>query len=403
MNTFDIFAHTTRLSPGLIALSPALVTQFNAEAMAIRTERAHAMLGRGGTKYDGCDSDEAVLARHILTQWDPVLVRLKADGADASDIAMAAQGLTSFIQQVYEVKYAELPAYNGDILPISTVVDPAADTYVWWERDLYGQVGVASTYNEDSIPLANGPTAAPNTGRIMPFLNGWKTNFMTPRREALARRNNRPDFRTEEGKRDAALRAHAEGINSLWLWGNKSWSIPGLMGETRIRVIPAPDGVDGSPLWANKTNDEIINDLNLMIDSIHQYSNNTLRADTVFLPQEQFDYIAGTPRSPNSDTTILGFILQSRKDKGFPVKIKGLLELNVSKSFAWTGGPPNLVANRAIVIATKEEYASFELPQRPEMPLGPRETPLGTLTIMHSRAGGMRLQNAQSIVFFDGI
>lgn len=397
--SINLFEIMTR-SAGALVLPREMSDTFAIEAMRVRTDREAALRGQRGGKYDSCDGiADKIIAAHIADQWGPWL-GLKADDAD---IAMAAQGLTSFIQQVYEVKYAELPAYNGDILPISTVVDPAAEQYVWYERDLRGGAQVASTYNEDSIPMVGGPTAQPNTGRIKPFLNGWRSNFMTARREALARRNNKPDFRDEEGKRDAALRAHAEAINALWLWGDKNWSIPGLMGETRIRVIPAPNGVGGSPLWSQKTNDEIIADLNTMIDSIHQYSNNTLRATDLLLPMEQFDYIAGTPRSPNSDTTILGFVLQSRKDKGQPIKIKGVLEFNTSKSAAYTGGPENLLFNRAVVIASKPEYATFELPQRPEMPLGPRLTNLGEVTIMHSRAGGMRLQNAQSIVFFDNI
>lgn len=397
-NIIDIcFSRATR--DGVFIATASYLDQYGEEARSLATERARAREGNGGPKFDGCDSASTVMARQIMTEWDHYLTEAKFDEAD---ITMAAEGLTHFFTKVYERKFPKLAAYSGMILPISEEVHPGAETYQWWERELYGQAEVGSTYDEYSIPMVGGPKATANVGRIKPFLNGWKTNFRTKIREQLAKKNGKPDFRVDQGKAEAALIGHAEAINALWLWGDKEWGIPGLMGETRIRVIQAPNGASNSPLWINKTADEIVFDLMTMANALHQYSNKTRTTKKIFLPQLQFDFAAGTPRGSGTDTTILGFVKVALKEKGMPIEFYGLDELNVAKSTAYNGGPPNLVFDTAIIIDTDESAACFELPVRPEQPMAPRQTGLGEVTFMHSRAGGLRLEDAQSIVFFRG-
>lgn len=369
------------------------------EAIALANERARARDGHGGPKFDGCDTPKKIRVEQLFSQVEDFVREGKFDEAD---VTMAAEGLTHFFTKVYERKFPKLLAYSGLILPISEEVHPGAETYQWWDRELYGQAEVSSTYDEYSVPMVGGPKATANTGRIKPFLNGYKTNFRTKIREALAKKNGKPDFRVDQGKAEAALIGHAEAINALWLWGDLEWGIPGLMKETRIRVIQAPNGTNNSPLWINKTADEIVFDLMTMANSLHQYSNKTRSAKKIILPQLQFDFIAGTPRGSGTDTTIHGFVTNALKEKRMPIEFIGAVEFNVANSTAYNGGPPNLAFDTAVIIDTDESAASFELPVRPEQPMAPRQTGLGEVTYVHSRAGGLRLEDAQSIVFFRG-
>lgn len=389
-----------RARSGVERLGGADIAQFIIQAQGLARERFEAQAGRHRGKFDGCDTPAQIKARQQLDEWEHYL---KADGKfDEADVTMAAEGLTHMYSKVYERKYPELLAYSGLLLPIGEEVHPGAETYEWWERDLVGQAVVASTYNEDSIPMVGGPKATANVGRIKPFLNGYKTNFRTKIREALARKNGKPDFRVDQGKAEAAMLGHAEAINALWLWGDPEWNIPGLMKETRIRVIQAQNGASNSPLWSQKTGDEITADLMTMVNSMHQLSNKTRRAKRVVLPQQQFDYIAGTPRGNGTDTTILGFVTNALKEKRQPVEFIGAIEFNVASSTAYNGGTPQLLFDRAVIIDTDESAAWFELPVRPEQPMAPKQTGLGEVTFMHSRAGGLHLEDAQSILFFDG-
>lgn len=401
MNSSAVDSTFQRLSltGGVFIPSSDLIAQVSGEARRLASERFDATRGRGGKRFDGCDSAEAIEARQLIGEWHRWF---RDEKYDEADIAMATKGLTHFFQNVTERQYAELPAYNGMILPIDESVDPGAELYAWFERDLAGSAATASTYDITGIPMVGGPTAIPNTGRIRPFLNGWNTNFRTKFREALAKRNGKPDFREEQGKHDAAERAHAEAINALWLWGDKNWGIPGLMKETRIRVIPAPIGSGGTMSWLDKTVDEIAFDLATAANSIHLYSNKRLRAKKMILPQERFDYIASTRISGTGDT-LLSYFMKSMKEKQQPIEVMGLMELDVANSAAYNGGSPELAFNRIVVIATDPNLASFQLPVRPEIPMAPKQTGLGEVTFMHSRAGGLKLDDAESIVFFDGV
>lgn len=392
-----------RARAGVVNLSGDLTEQYSLKALTLVQERLQAGTGLVRVpKFDGCDTGDPgqVKAFQLLHEWDHYL---RGEGKfDEADITMAAEGLTHFFTAVYERKFPKLAAFSGLILPISKEVHPGAETYQWWERELLGQAVTASTYDEYSIPMVGGPKATATIGRIKPFLNGYKTNFRTKIREALARKNGKPDFRVDQGKADAAYLGHAEAINALWLWGDLDWGIPGLMKETRIRVIQAPLGLNNSPLWSQKTADEVVFDLMTMANSLHQLSNRTRTARKILLPTLQHDYIAGTPRGSGTDTTILGFVTNALKEKRMPIEFLGLDELNVAKSTAYNGGPPNLVFDRAVIIDTDESAACFELPVAPEQPMAPKQTGLGEVTFMHSRAGGLRLEDAQSIVFFDG-
>jgi len=55
----------------------------------------------------------------------------------------------------------------------------------------------------------------------------------------------------------------------------------------------------------------IIRDLNLVMNSIFVNTLGTDVGDTMLLPLVQYSYIASTPRSSTSDTTILEFFLKS--------------------------------------------------------------------------------------------
>ena len=398
-NNIDNIFQRFSLGAGVFIPDGHMVDMFGNEARRLASERYEAVHRRGSKRFDGCDAPEAIQARQIIGEWHPYLRDAKFDEAD---IAMATEGLTYFYQQVNERSFAELPAYDGKILPIDESVDPGAEEYAWYDRELVGGAATASTYDITGIPMVAGPRAIPNKARIRPFLNGWNTNFRTKIREALARKNGKPDFRDEQGKEDAAKRAHAEAINALWLWGDKNWGMPGLMKETRIRVIPAPIGSGGTMSWLDKTVDEINFDLTTAANSIHLYSAKRLRATRLIVPQEQFDYIAGT-RLSGTEGTILSFFLKSMAEKKQPVEVVGLMELNAANSQAYAGGSPELAFNRIVVIAADAKLASFVLPVRPEIPMAPKQTGLGEVTFMHSRAGSLKLDDAESIVFFDGI
>ena len=89
--------------------------------------------------------------------------------------------------------------------------------------------------------------AQSNVGKIIPFLVGMEVNFREAIQAAFARSNGKPDFQIERGKTDACQRAIAEAINFLWMYGDATLGIDGLMNHPAISTV----GITG--VWSGKT------------------------------------------------------------------------------------------------------------------------------------------------------
>ena len=107
---------------------------------------------------------------------------------------------------------------------------------------------------------------------------------------------------------EAARRANDQKVNELAFFGDSSNGMTGLLNNPAIPSAPVPnDGVGGTTEWINKTPEQILRDLNLIANSIVTNTNGVEMPDTLLLPVEQYSLIASTPRSTNSDTTILEY------------------------------------------------------------------------------------------------
>lgn len=100
----------------------------------------------------------------------------------------------------------------------------------------------------------------------------------------------------------------------------------------------ANDGTGPSRLWANKTADLILRDVNEAIGAVETGTGETSIADTLALPTTKYNYIA-TQRIPNSGSTILQF-LQANNAAGENLKIYKSRALET----AGTGGTARMVA-----------------------------------------------------------
>lgn len=320
-----------------------------------------------------------------------------------STVPMASQALASIYQVVYKIEHADLNAWEGNLLPLNTqIADPAAENFVWFERDLAGMPQAASTYDHTKIPMVVGPVAAQNQGFIIPALVGFETNFMEPRRAALSRQNNKPDFQIEAGMIETAERVLAEFFNSLWLNGDSNHQIDGLHSSPTIPVYTAVGA------WSGLTDAQLMDELRRIWNLI---PNNTLgrlsemKRIKMLCPPSQYDRLmkpiitaAGLP----------GYSLWKlfAESNGIPVSnLVKVHEFAATNSQIYTGGPLGLVVDTAYLVYEKGDSwdCSFVLSQPIEIPAPPRMTGLGEVTYMHSRGGGVMIQDAQRIFRYTGL
>ena len=320
-----------------------------------------------------------------------------------SAIPMASQALASIYKQIYDIEHAELAAWSGMICKIDTQVDPAAEQYVWYERDIAGVPRTGSTYDVSTIPMVVGPVGAQNTGYIVPALVGWETNFMEGRRSALGVRNGKPDFQIDAGKIETCKTAIAQFFDALWLYGDASMQIDGLHSSPYVSNAPVSAGA-----WSGLTTAGLIAELNSIFNLPANQTQGRLgdmRRVKFFCPPAQYDIIT-RPTVQAAGLASFSAWKSFAESKGLTDKnLVKVHQLAAANSAVYTGGPLGLAVDTAYIIYEKGDMwdPHFVLSQPIEVPAAPRMTGVGEVMYMHARGGGIRIADAQRIFRYEGL
>lgn len=202
----------------------------------------------------------------------------------------------------------------------------------------------------------------------------------------------------------AARRAYQEFMWNVTLFGSTVKGMEGLANLSAATSGLAPaDGTGSVTTWfdaggtATKTPQQIVRDFNGMLTGIYTGSLTTEQADTVLLPYRTLSYLAATPFSANSDTTLLEWLLANNVrtlTTGQRPMVKGVLGLET----AGAGGTA-----RAIAYRNSEDVAALHLPA-PHRFEAPR--PKGTFGFIVPgwfRTGGVELRRTYAFRYLDGI
>lgn len=372
------------------------VAQFNAYAVEW-ARYLHNRFPGAGARLDAHMRGGMQFALSFAKQLDPA-VRMDAT------VPMASQGLTYFVPEVYHIRHAELPCWDGQILDIARdMTDPAANEYVWYEADNIGLARASNSYDITTIPMVNGPIASSNLGKIIPALVGMETNFMDPRRENFASSQGKPDFQIEVMKRQACERTLAEFANALWFGGDGTLGIDGLMNHPIVETM----GITGGA-WAGKTALDILDDLKQMVWAIPnrtQGSLGDLGKIEIILPPDQYQILI-QPQTAAGSASIMEYFIDFFRKAGHGVpKISMQYMFAASNSYAYNGGPPVLAEDTALIIYKKGDRwdPRFVLSQPIEVPAPVRTTGVGDVTYYHMRVGGMVLPDAQRLMYVVGM
>lgn len=345
----------------------------------------------------------------MVEEWtDHFAFRMQAMGERVDSAKMdglvpvASQALTYFYSEVYEYQHNDLPAWNGDILKIDRSVDPAVETYVWYEKDLVGVARASNSYSTMDIPVVAGPMAQANTGNIVPALVAMEINFMDMRRAALARSQGKPDFQVDRSMAEACNRSLAEFGHFLWLYGDAQLGIDGLHNHPAVSTIT----LTGGP-WSGKTPAQILTDLTTMLYTIPnstQAGLGDLSKIKIWLPMAQWQQANSVPITAAGDKSVLQYFkeMNSLRDD----QVVWMAELAAANSQVYTGGPTFLNADRAVVAYLEgrmDRDPVFVLPQDIEMPAPPRQNGLSETTFFHARFGGMKLPDARRLRYVEGL
>lgn len=153
----------------------------------------------------------------------------------------------------------------------------------------------------------------------------------------------------------AARQVYQKFMWDTTLFGQAEKGLFGLTNTPQVPAVAAPaDGAGSVPYWVDntgvgtKTPAQIVRDFNIMLAGVSNSTFGQILANKVFLPEDAYLYIAGTPYSATSTMdTILSFIQRNNTytlKTGRPIDIRSLRELNTAATTGATAGDGRAMA-----------------------------------------------------------
>jgi len=299
---------------------------------------------------------------------------------DASETVFFQRELEAVKSKTYDVKYPELKCRR--LIPVSFDAGAGAESIVYQQYDQVGMAKIISAYGSD-LPRAD-IVGKEFVAKIKSLGCSYGYNIQEIRNANMA---GKP---LQSRKAAAAKRAILQKENNIAYFGDASTGLVGFLNNPNVTQTVVPNGVSASPLFADKTPDEILADLNGAANFIVESTNGVEIPDTLLLPLAQYNYIKSTPRSANSDTTILQYFLDNN---GY---IKTVEWVNELKGVGNGGVDVMVCYRRDPDVLTLEIPQDFE--QFPEQEQG-----LEYVVPCHQRIGGVLVYYPMAVNIVSGI
>lgn len=304
---------------------------------------------------------------------------------DADESIFFTRQLEAVKSRTYDKKFTELKVRQ--LIPVSFEAGPGAETIRYEQFDMVGLAKVVADYARD-FPRAD-VRAKEFISSIKSLGSSYGYSVQEIRAAALA---GKP---LQQRKADAARRAIAQQENRIALVGDASVNLPGWLTNPNIPnvVLPA-DGVGSLTTFASKitTPDLIVRDLNSVANAVVTQSNGVERPNTMLMPIAQKTLIGSTPRSANSDTTVLNYFLQN--NAAGIVDCDWLAELKATNGF---------VSGDTLICYDRNPNAmTLEIPQDFEQ-FRPQEKGLEFEVPVHQRIGGVLIYYPLSQALTDDV
>ncbi|GHU52702.1 hypothetical protein AGMMS49975_09050 [Clostridia bacterium] len=202
--------------------------------------------------------------------------------------------------KTYDRQYPELNALR--IFPVSSSVNPGAETTTYYAYDITGMADFISNYSDD-LPRAD-VFGEPQTVDIRPLGSSYQYSIQDIRAS-------RYSGKSLDARRGEAARKFIDRLINRIAWcGDKKRGLRGVLSDNNNVPIwtPSSNADDTSTKFTDKTPDEILADFSGALQYMSAQTNGVEVPDTIAIDQATYIYLATTPRSSLSDTTILKWL-----------------------------------------------------------------------------------------------
>jgi hypothetical protein len=301
--------------------------------------------------------------------------------ADAG-LGFVESTLTHVEAKVYEVQYRHI-VYQ-DIVPVSNEAGEGATSVTYYSID-GATMGKFIGSNAIDIPLADIATAQ----HIVPVelgATGYKYSDEELRQAAML---NRP---LPQMKANLSMRGFEEHAQAVCFNGDTTKGLEGFLNNSNVPAANVVNPGSGTA-WSTKSAAQILFDINAAFAQVFETTNEVEKPDTLLLPTAQWSYIASTPRSDNSDTTILQYVVQNSPYITSVDDIKSLPELK---------GAGAAATDRMMVYTKDIDKVVFHIPMPYKIEQPVRKT-LGWEVPAVYKLSGVEFRYPLSASYSDGI
>jgi hypothetical protein len=250
-----------------------------------------------------------------------------------------------------------------------------------------GKSWISSTTNGISgVAVDIGKTTSPLT------LWGKEIKYSIPELES-SQKLGRP---IDASKYQALMLAHQMDTDEMVYIGDTNLGVTGLVNRTTVPTIQnVPNGAGASPLWVNKTPDEMLDDVNSLLNAVWAASGWALMPSKLLLPPTKFSYLVSQKVSSAGNMSILQFLKENslcNASNGTPLDIQPV---------KWLTGRGSAGADRMTAYTNAKDRVRYPL-----VPL--QRTPLEYRSIYHQttyygRLGVTEMVYPETIGYADGL
>ncbi len=253
---------------------------------------------------------------------------------DTNETTTFIRELSKVKSKTYDRRYPDLAAFSGNF-PISTEAGKLAENIIVQSFDVKGVAKIIANYADD-LPRVD-VVADEITVPIRPVADAYGYNIQEAQLVAAGTPLN---VRKSNAAKDAIMRE----LNRLFFKARPSVDskLTGILYQPNVTIAQAPNNAAAtSRSWDNKTPDEILADLNGIVTGIIDLTGGIESPDTIAIPHAKYAKISSTPRSANSDTTILSYFLANSP---YVKKVVPMVEMkDVTPRPSGQGGSANIM------------------------------------------------------------
>jgi hypothetical protein len=280
------------------------------------------------------------------------------------------------LNQVLNLAFQEtFPALKArNFIPVNRSIPPAAETVSARIWDTYGEAKVLNPNADDfpSVSVGQREAFAP----IKSLGCFFEYSVMDLRRSQMAGTG-------LDGKLATAARQTIESkIDKLAVNGDERAGIKGICNHDSIAESTLQKWFDDKGK-ALKQPDQMLADINHLVSSIAEDTNNILLPDTLLLPVKHFAYLAQTPYSAHSQVTILNYLLTNNP--------------YIKNIDSWVH-----LKNQCILYPRTPQALEMYLPLEFEM-LEPQAVGMNIRIHCHARFGGVQVYTPKACAYGIGL